>query len=195
MLAALAQNLLFAAVEGEEEEARTGLDLVLPEPAELIGGALSFFVVAGLLGWLVWPKIKAAVAKREEQIQSSMQDAEKSKADAEQARKNYESQISDAKGEANRIIEEARQSAEQVRKDLIAKAEAEAQGITERAQDQINAERQRTVQELQGSIADLSIELAEKVVGRSLDAPAQREMVDAYIREVSAMPAPNGGSR
>ena len=190
MLAVAAQSLLLAA-----EEERTGLDLVLPEPAELIGGAVAFLVVAGLLGWKVWPKIREAVQKREQQIQSSLEDAEKSKADAEQARKNYEAQIADAKGEANRIIEEARQSAEQVRKDLVAKAETEAKQIVDRAQEQIDAERQRTMQELQGSVADLSIELAEKVVGRSLDAPAQREMVDAYIREVSGMASPNGGGR
>jgi F-type H+-transporting ATPase subunit b len=190
VLAAAARNLLLAA-----EEERTGLDLVLPEPAELIGGAVAFLFVAGLLGWLVWPKIREAVRKREEQIQGSLEDAEKAKADAQRAQKDYESQIADARGEANRIIEEARQSAEQVRKDLVAKAEAEAKQIVDRASEQIEAERQRTVQELQGSIADMSIELAEKVVGRSLDTSAQREMVDAYIREVSGMQSTNGGSR
>jgi F-type H+-transporting ATPase subunit b len=190
VLAAAAQNLLLAA-----EEERTGLDLVLPEPAELVGGALAFFFVAVMLGWKVWPKIREAVKKREEQIQGSLEEAERVKAEAAKEREAYQSQLGDAKGEANRIIEEARQSAEQVRKDLIAKAEAEAKQIVERAGEQIEAERQRTVQELQGSIADLSIELAEKVVGRSLDAPAQREMVDAYIREVSGMQSTNGGSR
>lgn len=193
MLAAV-QNLLFLAQEAEEKEP-TGLDLVLPDPAELVGGALAFVVVFGLLGWKVWPKIREAVQKREQQIQGSLEEAEKAKADARRSQEQYESQIADARGEANRIIEEARQSAEQVRKDLIAKAEADAKQIVERAQDQIDQERQRAMQELQGSVADLSIELAEKVVGRSLDAPAQREMVDAYIREVSGMSSSNGGSR
>lgn len=192
MLAAV-QNLLFLAQEAEEKEP-TGLDLVLPDPAELVGGALAFVVVFGLLGWKVWPKIRDAVQKREQQIQGSLEEAEKAKADARRSQERYESQIADARGEANRIIEEARQSAEQVRKDLIAKAEADAKQIVERAQDQIDQERQRAMQELQGSVADLSIELAEKVVGRSLDAPAQREMVDAYIREVSGM-STNGGGR
>jgi F-type H+-transporting ATPase subunit b len=54
-------------------------------------------------------------------------------------------------------------------------------------------ERNRTVQELQGQIADMSIELAEKVVGRSLDDSSQRELVDAYIREVSGMDSGSGG--
>lgn len=192
MLAAAAQNLLLAA-----EEEREGVDLVLPEGSELLWGFLTFVVVAGLLGKFAWPKIRDAVRKREETIQGQLEDAEKAKADAEQSKRNYEEQIADARGEANRIIEEARQSAEQVRKDLVAKAEAEAQQIVERAQDQIEQERQRTVQELQGSIADMSIQLAERVVGKSLDAPAQRELVDSYIRDVSGMQAPstNGGKR
>ena len=190
MLAAAAQSLLLAA-----EEERTGLDLVLPEPAELIGGALAFLVVAGILGWKVWPKIREAVQKREQTIQGQFEDAEKAKSEAEEAKRNYEEQIADARSEANRVIEEARQSAEQVRKDLIKKAEAEAEQITERAQSQIEQERERTMQELQGQIADLSIQLAERVVGRSLDAPAQRELVDSYIKDVSGMTSPNGGSR
>ena len=190
MLATTAQYLLLAAEEAEE---RTGLDLVLPEPAELIGGAAAFFVVALFLGWKVWPKVRDAIQKREQQIQGSLEEAERTKAEAKRQSDEYQSQLGDARSEANRIIEEARQSAEEVRKDLVARAEAEAQQIVARAQEQIAAERQRTVQELQGSIADMSIELAEKVVGRSLDAPAQREMVDAYIREVSGMQ--NGGGR
>jgi F-type H+-transporting ATPase subunit b len=191
VLATAAQYLLLAA----EEEERTGLDLVLPEPAELVGGALAFLFVAVILGWKVWPKIREAVQKREDTIQGQFEDAEKAKAEAEQAKRNYEEQIADARSEANRIIEEARQSAESVRKDLITKAEAEAKQVVDKAQDQIEQERQRTVQELQGSIADLSIELAERVVGKSLDAPAQRELVDSYIRDVSGMQSPNGGSR
>lgn len=184
-----AQQLLLAA-----EEEREGIDLVIPEPAELIGGTLAFLVVLFLLGRLVFPKIRDAIRAREEQIQGQLSNAESTRAEADQLLADYRSQLADAKGEANRIIEEARQSAEQVRRDMIAKAEQDAQTIVERASEQIEAERQRTVQELQGSIADLSIELAEKVVGRSLDAPAQRDMVDAYIREVSGMSS-NGGSR
>ena len=185
-----AQQLLLAA----EEEHREGIDLVIPEMAELIGGTLAFLVVLFLLGKFVFPKIRDSIQAREESIQGQLSDAERTRAEADQLLADYRSQLADAKGEANRIIEEARQSAEQVRRDMIAKAEQDAQTIVERASEQIEAERQRTVQELQGSIADLSIELAEKVVGRSLDAPAQRDMVDAYIREVSGMSS-NGGSR
>ena len=188
------QILLWAAEEGGHEEERTGLDLVLPAPEELLWGAISFLVVAALLGKFVWPKIRDAIESREKQIQSDLESAENAKAEAQKSLEDYKRQVGDAKAEANRIIEEGRQQAEEVRKDLIAKAEKEAEGIVEKAREQIETERARTVQELQDTIAGLSIELAEKVVGRSLDASAQREMVDAYIKEVAGMRG-NGSSR
>ncbi len=185
-------NLLILAAEGGEE-ARTGLDLVLPEAAELLWGALAFLVVAFVLGKFAFPKIKEVIEAREKQIQGDLEGAEGAKVEAQKMLDEYKTQLGEARAEANRVIEEARQAAEQVRKDVVAKAEKDAEAIVARAGEQIEAERQRTVQELQGQIADLSIELAGKVVGRSVDAEAQRDMVDAYINEVSGMGS-NGGT-
>ena len=178
--------LILAATEGGEEEP-SGLDLVLPETAELLWGALCFLVVLFFLNKVAFPKLRQGIEAREQQIRGNLEEAETSKASAQRELDEYRRQLADAKGEANRIIEEARQQAEQVRKDLTAKAEKDAEAIVARAQEQIEAERNRTVTELQGTIADLSIELAEKVVGRSLDGGSQRELVDAYIREVAGM--------
>jgi F-type H+-transporting ATPase subunit b len=176
-----------------EEEGRTGLDLVLPDMAELIGGALAFIVVFVVLSRIAFPKIRAAVEKRESEVQGNLERAENAKGEAEKVLEDYKRQLAEARSEANRIIEEARGQAEQVRKDLVAKAEKDAETIVTRAQEQIQAEQTRAVQELQGQIAAFSIELAEKVVGRSLDGETHRDLVDAYIKEVSGMRS-NGGS-
>lgn len=180
---------ILAAEEGAEP---TGLDLVLPEAAELVGGLLAFLVVAFVLMKFAFPSIQKAMKERETTIQSDLEQAESAKNEAAALLEDYKRQLGEARAEANRIIEEARQSAERVREELIAKAEKDAESVVSRAQEQIEAERQRTVQELHGQIADISIELAEKVIGRSVDAGAQRDLVDAYIRDVAGMR--NGGS-
>ena len=190
MLATLNSFITLAQEEGHEAEPE-GIDLVLPDPAELIWGAVAFFFVALFLMRVAFPKIREAVKTREEKIQGDLEEAEKSKTEAQKELEEYKKQLAEARSEANRIIEEARQQAEQVRKDIVEKAQAEADQIVSRAQEQIEAERNRTVQELKGTIGDLSIELAEKVVGRALDEKSQRELVDAYINEVAGM---NGGS-
>jgi F-type H+-transporting ATPase subunit b len=185
---------LAQAVLAQEEHQREGIDLILPATAELIWGVICFAVVAYVLVRFAFPKLREAVEAREKKIQSDLESAESTKAEAQKQLDEYKKQLAEARSEANRLIEEARGSAEQVRKDIIAKAEKDAETIVARAQEQLEAERLRAMQELQGQIADLSIELAEKVVGRSLDGKSQRELVDAYIKEVAGMSS-RGGSQ
>ena len=163
------------------------LDLILPALPELIWGAVCFAIVLVVLTKKAFPAIRKSVEAREQRIAEDLAAAERSKAEAQQAKEEYDKQIADARSEANRIIEEARRQAEDVRKELIAKAERDAEQVVSRAQEQLEAERSRTVTELQSTLGDLAIELAEKVVNRSLDASAHRELVDAYIKEVGSM--------
>ncbi len=186
--------LLLAAEETEHADEPSGIDLVLPDPAELIWGLVAFVIVAWFLGRRVWPKIQQGVEAREQRILGDLEAAEQARTSAQTELEQYRAQLADARSEANRIIEEARQQAEQVRRDIQARAEKEAEAIVARASETIEAERTRTIQELQGTIAAISIDLAEKVVGRSLDNQTQREFVDAYIRDVAGMGA-DGGSR
>lgn len=183
--------LLWAAEEAESgghAEEPEGIDLILPAIDELIWGAVAFALVLFVLNKFAFPKLREAVEAREKQIQGDLEAAERAKQEAQQEKENYQKQIADARGEANKIVEEARQQAENVRKDLVAKAEEEAKQIVSRAQDQIEQERTRALGELQTTVRDLSIELAEKVVGRSLDSAAHKDLVDAYIRDVGSMP-------
>jgi F-type H+-transporting ATPase subunit b len=178
--------LLLAQEEGGHAEEPSGLDLILPAVDELVWGTICFALVLFVLSRKAFPAIRSAMEKREQTIQQNLESAESAKNEAATQLQEYKKQLAEARSEANRIIEEARQAAEQVRKDITAKAEQEAQQIVARAQEQLAAERTRTVSELQTTIGDLSIELAEKVVGRAIDGNTHRELVDAYIREVAS---------
>jgi F-type H+-transporting ATPase subunit b len=190
----LNQLLLFAAEEGEHgaEEAASGTDLILPAFEELLWGIVAFAVVFFILNKFAFPALRKNVEARDKQIQDDLKQAEDAKFEGQRQLDEYKKQLADARGEANKIIEDARQSAEQVRKDLIAKAEQEAEQVVARAQEQIQNERTRAIGELQSTVSDLSIELAEKIVNRSIDANAHRDLVDAYIKEVAG--ANGGGS-
>jgi F-type H+-transporting ATPase subunit b len=191
MTGIMAKGLLLAQ---EAEHEREGIDLILPEPAELIWGAICFVIVGFVLMRFAFPAIRKTVEAREQKIQGDLEQAENAKTEAQKQLDEYKKQLAEARSEANKIVEEARRSAEDVRKELIARSEKEAEQIVERAGEQIQAERQRTLQELRSQVAEISLEAAEKVVGRSLDGETQRELVEAYIREVSEM-GTNGGSR
>jgi F-type H+-transporting ATPase subunit b len=157
---------------------------ILPATNEIIWGALSFLVLVVLMAKMGYPAVKSAMDDRTERIRSAIDEADATKAQAEAVLVDYQRQVADAKGEAARIIEEARQTADALKRDLTARAEAEAAELRQRNAEQINAERERVMAEMQGQVATLAIELAEKVVGGSLDQQRSLQLIEAYINDV-----------
>jgi F-type H+-transporting ATPase subunit b len=123
---------------------------------------------------------------RADRIRASLESADKAKTDAESILSEYQHQLADAKNEANRIIEEARQTADQLRRDLIAKAEADATELRQRATADINAAKDRALTELRSQLSALAIDLAEKVVERNLDRATNEALVESYIAKVGS---------
>jgi F-type H+-transporting ATPase subunit b len=159
---------------------------ILPAANELVWGSLSFIVLFVLLAKVGYPAVKKGMDARAERIRASLDEAEKAKAEAQTILQEYRSQLADAKGEAARIIEEARQSADKMRQDLHKKAETEVAEIKQRAQDDIAAQASRTMADLQARVALLAVELAEKVVEKNLDPDTNRELIEHYIQRVGS---------
>jgi F-type H+-transporting ATPase subunit b len=169
-----------------------GKDLLYPKLDELILGAVAFFILFGFMYKWVIPRVNKILEERRQRIQGDLEKAEQAKAEADKLLADYREQLANAKGEANRIIEEARKVAETMRRDMEAKAADEARAIVDRAQEQIRAERDRVFQELKAQVGELSLALAGRMVGESLDRDRHLRLVDEYIRELEQMPAPNG---
>jgi F-type H+-transporting ATPase subunit b len=121
---------------------------------------------------------------RADKIRTSIDDAERAKNEAETVLADYQRQLAEARAESSRIIEEARAQAETVRRDIIARAEAEAVELRQRNAEQVAAERGRVMGELQGQVATLAIELAEKVVESNLDRDTNTRLIESYIATV-----------
>jgi F-type H+-transporting ATPase subunit b len=167
---------------------------IYPHLSELILGAIAF----GILFFFMWkwavPRLNQALETRRQKIQGDLEKAEQSKKEAEKLLEDYRTQLSGAREEANRVIDEARKTAEKLRRDMEAKAEKEYQAIVGRAQQEIRAERDRVFEELKAQVGELSVAIAGKVVGRSLDKDKDlhAKLVDDYIKELGAVGSRNG---
>jgi len=159
---------------------------LIPSPNEIIWGSLAFLVLLGIMWKFGVPAVKNMEQAREDRIRNDLEGAEKARTEAEAEKAQYLAQIAGARDEAGRIIEEARQSAEQVRRDLIARAEADAAEVRQRAEADVEVQRQRALTELRGDVAQLSIDLAERIVERNLDRDTQRQLVDSFIDQVGS---------
>jgi len=173
-------NSLVVATEGTDE-----FSPVVPHWTELVWGAVFFFLLLAILYKVAWPSLQAALAAREKAIVGSLREAEATKAEADGVLADYRAKLADAQSEAQRIIDEGRRTGEQIVADARSRAEGEAQQILTRAQADIAAERDRAISALRAELAGLSIELASRVVGKSLDTAAQRALVDSYIDELA----------
>src|ERR671931_647498 len=78
------------------------------------------------------------------------------------------------------------EAADQMRRDLIARAEADAGEQRARAQQDIELATQRAQRELQDRVANLAIDLAEVIVKQNLDRNAQQALIEKYINQVGA---------
>ena len=171
---------------GEIDACQEAPSPIVPPLNEVLWGGFAFVVLFGLIAWKGYPAIKAAMDARAQKISDDLETAERSKVEQETVLTQYQAQLADARTEASRIIEEARVQAEQVRRDLIAKAEAEATELRQRNAEQLTAERGRVLGEMQGQVAALAIELAEKVVESNLDREANTRLIESYISSVGA---------
>jgi F-type H+-transporting ATPase subunit b len=159
---------------------------ILPETNEIIWGAIGFAIVFGAIAWKGYPAMKKAMDARTERIRSDLDAAEAQRTEAGTVLAGYQAQLADARNEAARIIEEARQSADEVRANLVAKAEADVAEMRARAAADIEAAKAQAIADLRGEVANLAIGAAEEVVGRSLDRDTNVALVEAYINQVGA---------
>jgi F-type H+-transporting ATPase subunit b len=169
---------------GEPDDCQEAPSPILPATNELIWGGITFAVLLVAMAKFGLPAVKNMMDTRTERIRADVDAAEGAKAEADRIRQEYSAQLADAKSEAARIIEEARQAADSVRRDLTARAEAEAAELRQRNAEQLDAERARLMAEMQGTVASLAIELAEKVVDANLDRDANNRLIESYISQV-----------
>ncbi|NOY55804.1 MAG: F0F1 ATP synthase subunit B [Actinobacteria bacterium] len=168
-------------------EGRSGLFLILPEIHELIWGIVSFAVLVFMLWKFAGPALNRTLEARQQAVVGGMREAEDAKLEAQGLLNDYREQLANAKEESNRIIEEARLTAEAMRSDMVAKAKAEAEEIVAKARGEVAAERERALAEVRQEVANLSIDLAERVVQGSLDRRAQEGLIDRYLDELERM--------
>jgi F-type H+-transporting ATPase subunit b len=172
--------LVLAAAEGEDP-----FSPVSPQLTEVVWAAVFSILLFLIVRRVAWPKLQAALAARQAAIAGNIQAAEATKAEADGVLAEYRAKLADAQTEAQRIIDEGRRTGEKIVADARARADVEAQALVTRAQADIAAERDRAIAALRGELATLSIDLAGRVVGKSLDSAAQRALVDSYIDELA----------
>jgi F-type H+-transporting ATPase subunit b len=158
---------------------------LLPAPAELIIGIVVFFIVFGVFGYMLLPRIIKTLKEREDAIEGGIHRAEQAQAEAAAMREEYRAQLAEAGRDAARQREAAQEEKAQIIAEAREQAQVEARRILDGAQAQIAAERQQALQSLRAEVGALATDLASRIVGESLaDTARQGRMIDRFLAEI-----------
>ncbi|MGL5811541.1 MAG: F0F1 ATP synthase subunit B [Nocardioides sp.] len=186
----IASSALILVAEEETES-----NFLVPNATFFVNLAV-FAVLVYLLAKYVIPPINAAMTRRQESIRQQFAEAEEAKASAHAAETEFKAQIADARADAARIRDEAREEGRAIIADMRQQAEVDAARIRENAHVQIDADRQAAAVSLRGEVGSLASDLAGRIVGESLaDEARQGRVVERFLAELEATPAAGNGTR
>jgi len=177
-------SIVIALLAAKEE---TKTNPLIPAANELIWGTIAFLLLLLLL-WRsgVFKRITEMLRERSARIEGNIEKAEQTRAEAERLLEEYRDRLGKAREESNRIVAEAREAAEALRKDLQQRAQEESNRIIESARVEIQAERLRAERELRQTVGRLAVQVAGRVVQSELDERRHLALVDSYIDELAA---------
>jgi len=158
---------------------------LIPNLTELIVGLITFGIIFFALWRVLLPRLNQTLAERTDKIEGGLQRAEEAQTEANATLARYREQLAEARHEAARLREEAREQGAQIIAEMREQAQAEARRLVDAAHAQIEADRQQALQSLKTEVGGLAVDLASRVVGESLtDEARQRRIVERFLDEL-----------
>lgn len=188
--AAISGLVLAVPAQAFAEESSNKAEILIPKMAEFIPALIAFLIIWVVLAKFAWPQILSMMDERGKRIQESLDEAETTKKKAIASRKEYDELVTDARRKSADIVLEARKDAEAERARIIEAAHKEAEDIIAKAHANAEDERSAIYAAAATSIADLSVSVASKIVGETLDQDGeQRRLIERYVKEAGSLNA------
>lgn len=152
---------------------------------EMVWATVLFILFALILGLFVWPKILGALQAREAKLEGDLAGAETAREQAEAALAEYKTKIAEAQKEAAKVVEEAKKAAEQVANKLKSDTESDIASMRERAAAEIASAKQAALDEVYAQTAELSTQIAGRILKREINAADQQQLVSDSLAELT----------
>ena len=141
---------------------------------------ITFLIVKHFL----FKPLRKMLAAREQEVRDLYAHAETDRREAEAMKRDYTVSISNAKQEAADIVSNAQKRAERHAEQILEQANREAAVAKQRAEESIELERKKAMNQMKDEIADLSVMLASKVVEREVKADDHKRLIEDFIDKV-----------
>lgn len=161
------------------------MGLVMPNPGTIFWMIIIFAIVLFILKKFAWKPILNALKEREESIANALNSAEEAKKEVAGLKADNERIVAEARRDRDVILKEARDLKDKIIAEAKEKAGEEAQKSIAQARQQIDAEKTAAINTIKKQVAELSVEIAEKVIRKELSNKGEQEkMVDGLIDDI-----------
>ena len=164
--------------------------LVRPDPGLYIWTIVTFLVLVALLAKFAWRPLLKALEERQASIRQSLDDARQAKQELERLRVESAQILATARGEAEAIVSRTRADADRLREELKQKARAEAATIVKNAEQQIQLETSRALQQIRQEAVDLSLAVASKLLQRNVSKADNERLIEETFAQLETAKRP-----
>ena len=162
------------------------MQLINPGIGLVFWMTVAFLLVLFILGKFAWPAILKGLKEREQSIQEALDAAKEAQEQMKRLKLDNDKMLREAMEERDTILAEARKMKEKLINEAKEKATQEASGIVESAKEKINQEKVAALREIKSTVAEYSIEIAEKILREELkDKAKQKAYVEKLLNEAS----------
>ena len=148
----------------------------------LIAG--SFLLLIFLVKKFAWGNITSILDARAEKITNDIDEAEAARKKAEELATKREAELAGSRQEATTILETAKETAEKNKAHILSEANQEALRLKEKAQLEISQNKEEAMNSIKGDVADLTVNLAGRLLSQQLDSEGHRQLIDRYLNEL-----------
>lgn len=158
--------------------------LTQPDPGLFIWTILTFLVLAGLLAKFAWKPLLLALEQRQQMVAKSVEDARQAAQELQRVRQEAAQMLNTARVDAEAIVSRTRADAERLRAELREKAMADAAKVRKDAEQQIQLETKRGIEQIRREAIDLSLAVATKLLRRNVSQADNEALIADAIRQI-----------
>ena len=156
-----------------------------PEPGLMSWTWITFIVVFLLMWKFALGPIVTMLDRRRQTIEENLKKAEEAREEAERLFAEYQKKLEEARKEAQELIQEGKRMGEKLKEEIITEAREEAERIKEKAVSAIELEREKALEELKEKAAELSVEIASRILKRTISVEDHKMLIKEALEEVA----------
>ena len=158
--------------------------LLRVEPGLLLWTWVTFVVLLLILWKAAWKPIVEALDARAEKVRGDIENADRSRQEAEKLLAQHKAMMDNARNEAANYIANGKTEAEKMKNEIIEKAGSEAEALADRARKEISLAKDRALAEIKAEVVNLSTEIAAKIINKNLNPNDQKALVEETLNKV-----------